>query len=445
MVVIDLGEEFSSRVSEPRGRRPRHHNGAVRSTALVVVLVLALLGGAQSPVPPKFAAVATVSIQAPSAVLLTGDTLYIGEDSGGVRTVSAYTVPGGGVRWRVPLADAVRGIRRIADAGVLLATTYGTTMGTGRLAALDADTGRLLWSELSTTVVDAPAGGRVLLERQAMSGPVELRWIDVRTGRVAWSRTAAPGADVSARPGSGGLLVTDPDGSATLVAEETGSVLASGELGSLVDNIVLTPGPPGGRPNPSAQRVMVTAPGDGFLVQRRRNAGSGSLTAFDSDTLTERWSITGDLLGLPVRCGSLLCLGAVGGLRAIDPITGEVRWSTPRWQYASTLDEERLIGYALGSAADGIGVLDARTGRTLRDLRPEATRVFPTGTQRPLLGRPDSAHRDRYWFSELDVDPATVRPLGSLTGIDWQTCQAAGNLLACQTLDQRLRVWRHGG
>jgi hypothetical protein len=122
-----------------------------------------------------------------------------------------------------------------------------------------------------------------------------------------------------------------------------------------------------------------------------------------------------------------------------------VRWSTRRWQYASTLDEERLIGYALGSAADGIGVLDARTGRTLRDLRPEATRVFPTGTQRPLLGRPDAARRDRYWFSELDVDPAAVRPLGSLTGIDWQTCQAAGNLLACQTVDQRLRVWRHGG
>src|SRR5262249_41091689 len=152
-------------------------------------------------------------------------------------------------------------------------------------------------------------------------------------------------------------------------AEPTGAVLASADLGSLVGNLVLVPGPAGGVPDPVAGRSTVATLGDTFLVQRRRNAGTGSLTAFDLATLRRQGTVTGDLLGTPVKCASLLCLGSADGMRAVDPGTGTVRWSTSHWQYAVTVDNGRLVAFSVGGPGIGIGVLDAGTGRTLADLR----------------------------------------------------------------------------
>jgi hypothetical protein len=402
--------------------RPR----SARTVAfLVLIVVLALLGGGQAAPPSRIAAIATVPAHDVTALLLTPATVYVAEEGG---MLTAYALPGGRARWRVRLGDAARTVRSVADAGVLLVATSG-------LLALDPATGSVLWSQPRATVVDVPPGGRVLIEQ-----PAELRWVDLRTGAVTWSRPVPASADVAAshdpdRPGSGALLVTDADGAAQLLAEDTGTILASGQVGSLVGNLVLTPGPPGGAPAPVGERTPVSLLGGEFLVQHRRNTGTGWLTAFDLDTLTERWSLTGDLLGTPFRCGRALCLGAAGGIRAVDPATGAVRWSTSYWQYASPLSEDRLLAYG----RHGFGVLDAGTGRMRGEIGAAWTRVLPNGTRPPLLGRLDA---DRYWLAVLRPEPVAAAPLGYLTGVDGPSCKVSGALLACPTTRGRLGVWR---
>lgn len=432
--LIELDEHRS--VAAPD--RPRSGR-----TVMVVVLVvaLALLGGGQAAPPSRIAAVATVPTRSLTAVLLTAATVYVAEDSG-VPVLTAYALPDGRARWRIRLIDAARTIRSVTDAGVLVIATSSEVAGTARLVVVDAATGRVLWSQWQATVVDVPPGGQVLIEWRGDIDleRAQLRRVDLRTGEVTWSRPVPASADVAAshdpdRTDSGALLVTDADGAAQLLAEGTGTELASGQVGSLVGNLVLTPGPPGDAPAPVGERAPVRLLGGEFLVQHRRNTGTGWLTAFDLDTLTERWSVTGDLLGTPFRCGRALCLGAAEGIRAVDPATGAVRWTADRWQYASPLGEDRLLGYG----PHGFGVLDAGTGRTRGEVGAGWTRVLLNGSGPPLLGRIDT---DRYWLAVLRPEPVAPDPLGYLTGVDGPSCQVSGELLACLTVRDSLTVWR---
>jgi PQQ-like domain len=425
-------------VVAPVGDRP--HSGR---TVMVVVLVvlLALLGGGQAAPPSRIAAVATVPTRSLTAALLTPATLYVAEDREGP-VLTAYALPAGHARWRVRLADTPRTIRSVTDVGVLLVTTSSEVGGAARLVAVDPATGAVLWSQRQAMVIDVPPDGRALIERPSDTDPsrAELRWVDLRSDEVTWSRLVPAGADVAAshdpdRRDSGALLVTDVDGAAQLLAEDTGTVLASGQVGSLVGNLVLTPGPPGGAPVPVGERAPVSLLGGEFLIQHRRNTGTGWLTAFDLDTLTERWSVIGDLLGTPFRCGRALCLGAAEGIRAVDPATGAVRWTSSRWQYASPLGEDTLLGYG----PRGFGVLDAGTGRTRGEVGAAWTRVLLNGARPPLLVRSDAG---RYWFALLRLEPVAPDPLGYLTGVDGPSCQVSGALLACLTTRDTLGVWR---
>lgn len=456
--LIELGEDRSVATV---GRSGRPHSGR---TVMVFVLVvaLALVGGGQAAPRSRIVAVATVPTRSLTAALLTPATLYVAEDREGP-VLTAYALPGGHPRWRVGVVDTPRTIRSVTDAGVLLVTTSSEVGGAARLVAVDSATGAVLWSQPQAMVVDVPPGRQVLIERPAVPsgrpdlrsaqteqteadpGRAELLSGDLRTGVVTWSRPVPASADVAAshdpaHPDSGALLVTDADGTAQLLAEDTGTVLARGAVGSLVGNLVLTPGPPGGVPAPVGERAPVSLLGGEFLVQHRRNTGTGWLTAFDLDTLAELWSVSGDLLGTPFRCGRALCLGGAAGIRAVDPATGAVRWSTSYWQYASPLDEGRLLGYG----PHGFGVLDAGTGRMRGEVGAAWTRVLPNGSRPPLVSRPDSDRSDRYWFALLRLDPVTTDPLGYLADVDGPSCQVSGDLLACLTTRGTLGVWRLG-
>jgi hypothetical protein len=134
----------------------------------------------------------------------------------------------------------------------------------------------------------------------------------------------------------------------------------------------------------------------------------------------------------------------------VDAGTGAVRWSTDRWQYASPLGGARILGYG----QERMAVLDGRTGHLLWQVDPQWTEVLlphldprgpagagdgADGTRPALLGRRDAVRRDRYWLAPLV--PA-ARPLGYLTGLDWRTCEIAGDLLAC-SVKGRVGVWRY--
>ncbi|MEN3310658.1 MAG: hypothetical protein V7603_6860 [Micromonosporaceae bacterium] len=435
-MLIDLDED---RCVTP-GRYPRR-TIAPLVAVLVALLAPALCGGGAVAARPALVPLASVPARGATAIGVTPRDLYVARDD--PPTVSGYALPGGRRRWRVRMSMPVTVLRVLAGARVLLASEDAG--GTGRLVALDSSTGAVLWSRPGASIVDIPAGGRALLRWPAGAGTDELGWVLVRTGRPVWSRPVPRQADVGvshAPDRSGGLLVTDADGAADLLAEDTGAVLASGQLGSLVGDVVLTPGPAGGTPAPSAGRLPVQVLGGQFLVAHRRNAGTGWLTGFDMNTLARRWTITGDLLGESFPCGQLLCLGSAQGIRAVDGTTGAVRWSTDRWQYAGPLDGRRLLAYGAAQTA----VLDAYTGRLLWLVDPQWTQLVladagPGDPARPaLLRRPDARRPDRYWLAPL---AAAAHPVGYVTGVDWRSCAISGDLLACRTRAGRVAVWRY--
>jgi PQQ-like domain len=456
--VIDLGEVRAPGGGPGPDRRPPDLRALV---AVLVVLALVVIGADAPPRRPLLVPVASVPGGTGTSIAVTAGELYVTQVVAGRPTLSGYRLPGGRLRWRVPLAGGVAAALTVLPrSGVLLAVEVGGA--TPRLRALDSGSGRQLWSWPGATVLDAPdepnapdepgAGpaGRVLVRAAGAAGGNRLAWVDARSGRRVWSRPVSGSADVAVARnrdrGAGGLLVTEVDGTAWLLAEASGAVLATGQVGSLVGNLVLTPGEPGETPAPAGERLPVDVLGAHFLVEHRRNAGTGVLTGFDLNTLTRRWSLTGDLLGKPFPCGPLLCLGSAGGLRGVDGTTGTVRWSSDRWQYASPMRGGGLLAYSAGT---GLAVLDPATGRLRWPVAAEWTHVLvgdPATVGGPpvpeLLSRQDAGDRHRYWFAAL-APGAPV--LGYLTDIDWQTCGVYRALLACRTDGGRLGLWRFRG
>jgi outer membrane protein assembly factor BamB len=425
--LIDLGEDRSPGVRSPRAWSRRWR---LRRAAAVLVGCAVLLTGLPAPAASGFAAIATIVAPETSAVLLTGPDLYVAESPAGRHRLTDHVLPGGAVRWRVLLPNPVRAVQWIADTRVVLATVYGGDPQTDGIFAFDSDSGRRLWSQPGAVALDTPAGGRLLLQRETMAGEVDLRWVDDRTGRVVWLLPIAPDAALAtahdpARPGPGGLLITDSGGGGRLLAEATGAVLVRGEL------------------RDAGTPLWVL--GAQILGQHRRIGVTGSLVAVEVAALTPRWSVSNGTLGSPFICAALVCLGAAEGLHAVDPATGGVRWRMSHWQYASMLGAHSLLAYSAGPDRGELAVLDARTGRALRDLRADWTWVILDGARAPVLGRADARHPDQYWFSRLDVEPVAVLPIGVLAGIDPASCQLAGDTFACRSRRGELRVWRSRG
>ncbi len=446
--VIELGEVWTEPEVAPRRRLP----GRTRAV-FVVVAALAMLGGATAPPAPRMWVVADVATTTPSAMLLTVSDLYVGEVDG---TLTDYPLPSGVARWRITLEYPVGELAIDAPSQVLLVKAPDTAPQIGQVSAFRTIDGSPLWSLDRSTIIDVRPG-RMLVERQGFGIVPLLKWVDIRTGREIWSKTIAAGADVSAAGGldPGPLLVTQTNGAAILLDERTGHQLAMGDFGSLVSNLVLTPGPAGAQEPPKPGTDAVDMVGDAVLVQARRGASPGSLTAFNVDTLARRWVVTGDLLGVPFRCGANVCVGSVDGLRAVDPITGETRWRTDRWQYATALDSGRLLAFSVGGRAhldplgqasranirgQSTGVIDANTGATLYDFGGEAVRVVVNESGSAVLAQPSTG--GTFAIYRLYSEPLGSQPLGNVTGVDPRFCMAAADLLACVTHQDSVRVWR---
>jgi hypothetical protein len=97
-----------------------------------------------------------------------------------------------------------------------------------------------------------------------------------------------------------------------------------------------------------------------------------------------------------------------------------------------------MLAFANGSTAHA-GILDSATGRLLGDLGTWtilADPVYRLAT-RPAYGTAST------WIGVLDPDRATVRPLGMLDRVRTGGCVSRGDVLACQTLDHSVRVWRY--
>jgi hypothetical protein len=436
-VLIDLGDDWSVAEDVPsRRRRPRS-----RLLVAGIGLLALLLPTAAAPPQPVFVQLTTISVQGPVTVESGPAAVFVGEQASGVAaTVSRYSISTGRRMWSAPVAEAPESLRYVDSAHALAVSTFEPVPNSSRLTVLDADTGRQLWSSAGYLLWPWPPDGRVERDAPAVllvgdsSEPRQLRLVEMRTGRALWSRPIATGSEVQladwAATGQPDILVIAPDGTATLLAHDTGAVRAASRLGSLT-------GP--GTPDDPTGQTSLSVVGGQLIVQLRDDSAT-TLVDYDLPSLTERWRRTGAYFGFPNDCGPVLCVGELNRMIGLDPRDGTVRWAVRQWQGAGLISGDRLLGYRIGEGQHS-GVLDARTGRLLLEL--DDWSPVATLAESPLVTRPDPTDYRYTWFARLDAGPAAIHPIARLAGLGVQGCHPGDGLLLCKMLGNILSIWRY--
>lgn len=188
----------------------------------------------------------------------------------------------------------------------------------------------------------------------------------------------------------------------------------------------------GSDPAPSWQRSQVV--NDLLLV-----INGDTVTGYGLDRLDRRWTARLAQVAYLTDCGDLLCAhGQTGGMWALDPATGAVRWSNSRQQTVLRTERGRFL---VGSEAPGgarVEVVAAATGRQLADLgRWELASWNEPGDR--LIGV--RRGRDgRLLVAELDVANARARVIGALPDV-LGDCRTGRDVLVCRRVAGEFGVW----
>ncbi len=192
----------------------------------------------------------------------------------------------------------------------------------GQLHALDAATGRMLWTQdLGASAAGAPTvmGDRVFIVGRDATG-----WaIDAATGRVAWTESGTPspsGVMGGAAPAVSGDLVVMPFASRELMG-----ILRQGGTLRWVADVA------GNRPG-RVYASITDISGDPVIVGNTVYAGSpsGRTNAFDLATGDLVWSAEeGAMSPVVVAGGSVFAISDQSELVRLDAADGTRIWGTP--------------------------------------------------------------------------------------------------------------------
>lgn len=430
MALIDLGELRGEPESGPRPGRSRRPAGPWPA-ALVLLVVLATVVGAE-PVPRRV----WTGVPAPVGaevfrlgdLLLTAGPVRVGGD--GSRELVAFALPAAPPdgrsaltpRWRTTVPEAANLRPTGRTAGIVLLTSNPDGRRGAEGIALGAATGRVHWRQPGVPL--ATKGGGVLLEPvNDESGT--LRVVEPATGTLRWSMPTVPGQldyrftdegiDRVLRRGSAGRVeVRDAD---------TGAVLA--------DAPVRAAGPAPEQTHPV---------GDLLVVVR---AEPSTLSGYELDRLIPRWTSTVPSVGYVQPCGVVLCAwGQTGGVWALDPATGRVRWSDPRWTAAVPVGDRLVAITPVPGGSDRFLVLDAATGEVHADLGQWHGLRSPAGGRPPMTSR--SLPGRGLMVAELDVVTGRARVRDVLPGSS-DDCHLDSWPILCRQVDGSYRLWWPSG
>lgn len=433
---IDLGEDWS--VAEERSAAPRRRPARRAPLAALLLVVVLLLAGGSAVTASSLTPLATIDVAGVSTTQLGGGGVFVAGGTGSALFVARYAQDTGALTWRTAVPDRADSLAYLAGAGVLTVWFYSAD-GANRVTVLDAATGARLW-ELSGDLYPpaTPDAKQAMTVAGDSNAPEQARYTDLRTGRAIWTRpvpaqTQVVTTDARAPAGASAFVVVGtPDGTVTLLARDTGRVLGGVKLDPLVTQDPATLDPP--------DVALVRLIGGRLVVARRIGTPNGEIATYDLPGLTLRWLRSGLLPGYPWPCGPNLCLSGVPGeMTALDPATGASRWTNEAWQDAADLGGGRLLAFR-GGGVDHAGILDSATGRLLGDL---GFWTMVSGPDIRMAFQPVGNGTRTAWIGVLDPVRATVRPVALVSGPRTGGCIFRDDVLACITLDAKLRVWRY--
>jgi outer membrane protein assembly factor BamB len=243
-------------------------------------------------------------------------------------TLLALELADGSERWRRTLDPYAMGEPTIVEGIVLIAEE-------GRLLALNAEDGETYWSvsDVSSSSVPIVDSGRVYaVTSRAGTGSVGLLGVELTSGKELWRNERLPGV-VKGQPAAGNGLVYAAAGEVTVVALD-------GPTGTLVWQ------------QPTSGRVdSPVVAGDTVYV-----AGYRGLLALDAKTGVMRWRKLGELGNAtpapgddlstqpPAVAEGMVFLPRGGNsLRALDAVTGDVRWVWEREGYHHVFGAQPVV------------------------------------------------------------------------------------------------------
>jgi outer membrane protein assembly factor BamB len=394
---------------------------------LALAVVLAFVGGSA---PRRALAPAFTLDGAVLDLLARGDSLYVARYAEPRGTlVEAYRFPGGRLRWSRVLAP---GTRLLHASERRLTVADDDAAGAGPvLTGLDATSGLVVWSHLGyervaitdAVVLATPAGVR----SGVIPGMVAFASDD---GAVRWSAELPPGTrtgdspDIGFAPAAGpGVAVALPDGTVQVRDVDTGDLRWNVRAGVtwpvrgllVIGDVAILYPLSRGRPDP-ATPVAVDLGSGRVLWRAGRSARLGP-------------------------CAGALCDLAESGTRALDPRTGLAVWHKAGWHFAGTLDERHVVVTAGGpvdaSTAAPAAVLDARTGRRVRELGP--WRVLGTAPGVAIVQRLDSDGTSL--IARVDVGSGSRSVVGVWESwIPAPRCRSTPAFVACAGT-ARVSVW----
>ncbi|MBT8224789.1 MAG: PQQ-binding-like beta-propeller repeat protein [Dactylosporangium sp.] len=419
-----------------------------RTVSLLCVVALTLLIGggtarAETPFPRT-----TIPVGEHSGFQLVDGVIYVTDPDR--EAITAYGA-NGARRWSAAIRVAPPAARIVGAGKVVLVAE--DRLGATATVALDARTGTRLWSVPGRPLrASASAGTATIVVEPAGDGlgqlpepPSTVRGTDLATGAVLWSYDI--GAEVGAmaawivRVASParfeplGAAIFDVERGDRIVDLTTGAVSAIGDLPvTLIGSLPVR-----------LESVVVAVLPLGPTIQRNRGetVDRWTVLAFQGKTMRQIWSTQMDAgLFAFKQCGRLVCAGNGDQLRAFDPETGGARWRAP-WAYAGGAGP-RVLAVAAeddeGGVGTTVGVIDARTGRTLTEFgrwlpvslidRPWVALVRATG----LPGVAEAA--------TANTTGLRARGMGTFAG-DPEQCQADDRYLACPNHGDEIAVWRY--
>jgi hypothetical protein len=177
----------------------------------------------------------------------------------------------------------------------------------------------------------------------------------------------------------------------------------------------------------------------GRLLYLDQTVGSRStVTAYDTDTLRQLWTVEQTSSGGSYGCGPVLCISDADSTSGHDRATGKRLWQLPGSSNIFPLTDDRL----LIDEENGVrrALLDAATGRRIADLGAGMPVWDSLGRASPYLVAGTRQPPGRTAVSRFDPATGEVTLLGAIAPTLDFGCQIEADLLICPTREDQLVV-----